>query len=94
MMISSLCSERPQNINFFVPPHARIVYRFGDARRLGPFRYDMTRELEFEDRLMSALSQSATVPKPHLCETIKQHLEVTTLNQDLTNEQCPMSNEQ
>jgi len=33
-----------------------------DARRLGPRRYDMSRELRFEDRLMSALPQSPSIP--------------------------------
>ena len=33
-----------------------------DARRLGPRRYDMSRELRFEDRLMSALPQSPIIP--------------------------------
>ena len=45
-----------------------------------PLRYDMSRELTLTDRLMSALSQSPTIP----ISPSGQERKVTNLNQDLT----------
>jgi len=37
----------------------------------GPWRYDWSRELEFEDRLPSALPQSPTIPSCRFADSNK-----------------------